>query len=286
MTNNTGMQKIANPCPRIEHPSWLQSNLNEKFSTKKQLLIKNIFHTISNNNNNNNLKNPNLNIINQKYDPFINTIKRNKNIPLLVSSIDVTEQQQEIVDMEDYGVNKNILILNNAHHRGVVITHKRKPLNDNTNDDTDINNNDNDVNAIDTNININDKINNNEIINNNDNNNNNNNNNSIDIDINNEFNNESVNYNNTENASTIENITSIISTIQMNDKKPSTTMELHQWLLQRKQNWLQIKLQKKSLLVTKQYGIVPFSKEYNLLQKQLLQMNHNQNKKMIGLYFY
>lgn len=39
VTIPAGIQRIANPCPRVEHPSWLQRSINERASGRKQVSI-------------------------------------------------------------------------------------------------------------------------------------------------------------------------------------------------------------------------------------------------------
>ena len=42
-----GLQGIENPCPRIEHPIWLQRIMNEKLSSKKQTTLTSHFLKIN-----------------------------------------------------------------------------------------------------------------------------------------------------------------------------------------------------------------------------------------------
>ena len=46
ITIPAGMQGVANPCPRVEHPVWVKRLLQDKFSTVKQMSIKTMFRTV------------------------------------------------------------------------------------------------------------------------------------------------------------------------------------------------------------------------------------------------
>jgi hypothetical protein len=46
VTIPAGIQRVPNPCPRVEHPSWLQRSINERASGRKQISILSALNTM------------------------------------------------------------------------------------------------------------------------------------------------------------------------------------------------------------------------------------------------
>ena len=46
VTIPAGLQGIDNPCPQVDHPIWLQRNMNESLSSMKQTKIKSHFAVV------------------------------------------------------------------------------------------------------------------------------------------------------------------------------------------------------------------------------------------------